>query len=85
MAPRDSKIKPVASTPFSDFIRNASVEEKEGVYTEVMRRASEEQRRLLTLKQATAKLEAIMPLSEAETDAIAADFKSARKAAAARK
>lgn len=50
-----------------------------------MRRASAAQRRLLALKQATAKLEALMPLSETETDAITTAFKSARKAAAVRK
>lgn len=40
---------------------------------------------LMALKQATAKLEEVMSLNEAEVDAITADFKAARKAAAVRK
>ncbi|MGQ0622405.1 MAG: type II toxin-antitoxin system Phd/YefM family antitoxin [Panacagrimonas sp.] len=36
---------------------------------------------LMALKQATAKLEEVMSLNEAEVDAITADFKAARKAA----
>ena len=44
-----SKDKPerLASTAFSDFIRNASAREKKRVYTEVMKKASERQNRLL--------------------------------------
>lgn len=41
------KLKTVPSTPFSDFIRNASFEEKKRVYTRVMKRASEMQREKL--------------------------------------
>ncbi len=41
------KIKPVASTPFSEFIRNASSAEKKRVYTQVMKKASERQNRVL--------------------------------------
>ena len=41
------KVKPVASTPFSDFIRNAKAAEKKRVYTDVMRKATENQNRLL--------------------------------------
>lgn len=42
-----SKAKPVASTPFSNFIRNASSGEKKRVYTEVIKKATERQKRLL--------------------------------------
>ena len=42
-----SKPKTVVSTPFSDFIRNASSREKKRVYTEVMRKASEKQNSLV--------------------------------------
>lgn len=42
-----SKSRPLASTAFSDFIRNASSAEKKKVYTEVMRRASERQNAVL--------------------------------------
>lgn len=38
-----SKRKTVASTPFSDFIRKASAEEKKRVYTEVLKKATERQ------------------------------------------
>lgn len=37
----------VASTPFSDFIRNASSETKKRVYARVLKKASERQRTLL--------------------------------------
>jgi hypothetical protein len=37
------KIKTVKSTPFSDFVRNASSAEKERVYQGVMKRAWERQ------------------------------------------
>lgn len=47
MSPRTPKIKPVPSTPFSDFIRNSTTEEKERVYTEVMRKVSEVQNGVL--------------------------------------
>jgi hypothetical protein len=43
-----AKLKLVASTPFSDFIRNASSAEKKRVYTKVMKKASERRNRLLT-------------------------------------
>lgn len=36
--------KKVASTPFSDFIRNASLAEKKRVYADVLKKASERQR-----------------------------------------
>ncbi len=38
-----SKRKTVASTPFSDFIRNASAEVKKRVYTEVLKKATDRQ------------------------------------------
>jgi hypothetical protein len=41
------KKKRVASTPFSDFIREASSEEKKRVYSAVLRRATESQTRVL--------------------------------------
>ncbi|WP_347260424.1 hypothetical protein [Rudaea sp.] len=41
------KAKPVASTPFSDFIRNASRTEKKRVYKQVIEKACERQNRLL--------------------------------------
>jgi hypothetical protein len=44
---RKSAVKPVESTPFSDFIRNASSEDKKRVYRQVLERASERQNRLL--------------------------------------
>jgi len=47
MFTRKPKIKPVASTPFSEFIRNASSAEKKRVYTQVMKKASECQNRVL--------------------------------------
>jgi len=39
--------KPASSSRFSDFIRNASAREKEKVYEQVLKRASERQRRVL--------------------------------------
>jgi hypothetical protein len=42
------KPKPVASTPFSEFIRNASSAEKKRVYKRVLKKASESQNRVLT-------------------------------------
>jgi hypothetical protein len=35
---RKSAVKPVESTPFSDFIRNASSEDKKRVYRQVLER-----------------------------------------------
>lgn len=40
---------------------------------------------LMALRQATAKLNEVMAMNEAEVDAITTDFKSVRKAAALRK
>jgi hypothetical protein len=45
------KVKPVRSTPFSEFIRNAKSGEKKRVYTDVMRKASEEQNRVLNRQE----------------------------------
>lgn len=45
------KVKPVPSTPFSEFIRNAKAAEKKRVYTDVMRKASEAQNRVLAGKE----------------------------------
>lgn len=42
-----SKSKKVASTPFSDFIRNASSAEKKKVYKVVLQRATERQQHIL--------------------------------------
>lgn len=41
------KSKVVASTPFSEFIRNASSAEKKRVYKLVLKKSSESQNRLL--------------------------------------
>ncbi len=41
------KSKAVASTPFSEFIRNASSAEKKRVYKRVLEKASESQNRVL--------------------------------------
>lgn len=41
------KPKPSASTPFSEFIRNARSEEKKRVYKRVLEKASERQNRIL--------------------------------------
>jgi hypothetical protein len=40
--------KPSGSTPLSEFIRNATSEEKKKVYSEVLRRASERQNEVVT-------------------------------------
>ena len=42
-----AKPKTVASTPFSEFIRTASSAEKKQVYTQVLKKASERQRKVL--------------------------------------
>ena len=42
------KPKEIASTPFSEFIRNASSAEKERVYKRVLEKASESQNLVLT-------------------------------------
>lgn len=39
--------KPVKSTKFSDFVRNASSAEKKRVYDEVMKKSTERQRKVL--------------------------------------
>lgn len=44
------KHKTVASTPFSDFIRNASARTKKRVYDEVLRKATERQNALRPAK-----------------------------------
>jgi len=46
-----SKTRPLPSTAFSEFIRNASSAEKKKVYTEVMRRASERQNAVLASRK----------------------------------
>jgi len=38
-----SKLKTVKSTPFSDFIRNASSGKKKRVYSDVMKKATDRQ------------------------------------------
>jgi len=48
------KPKIADSTPFSEFIRNASSREKKRVYKRVLEKASERQNRILT-KAASAK------------------------------
>jgi hypothetical protein len=50
-----SKPKLAASTPFSDFIRNASSAEKKRVYAEVLKRATEQQNALLQTQAQPAK------------------------------
>ena len=42
-----TKPKKVASTPMSDFIRNASSEKKNKVYKRVLKKASERQNELI--------------------------------------
>lgn len=42
-----NKIKTVPSTPFSEFIRNASAAEKKQVYTHVLKKASERQQKVM--------------------------------------
>lgn len=46
MLPRFLKPKPTASSPFSEFIRNASAAEKKRVYTVVLKKATERQQRV---------------------------------------
>lgn len=41
------RTKKVASTPFSDFIRKAPVDERKKVYTEVLRQATESQMKVV--------------------------------------
>ncbi len=50
-----NKPKKVASTPFSDFIRNASSAERKKVYKDVLVRATERQQRVLKAAAAAAK------------------------------
>jgi len=47
------KPKPTDSTPFSEFIRNASSAEKKRVYERVLKKATERQNRLLAKKETT--------------------------------
>ena len=47
MFPFKQKSKTVSSTPFSEFIRNASSAEKKRVYKRVLEKASESQNRVL--------------------------------------
>lgn len=42
-----TKAKTVSSTPFADFIRNASSGEKKRVYERVLKKATERQNRVL--------------------------------------
>ncbi|MDX1366501.1 hypothetical protein [Pseudomonas sp.] len=42
-----TKVKTVPSTPFADFIRNASSGEKKRVYERVLKKATERQNRVL--------------------------------------
>jgi hypothetical protein len=44
---RFSRTKKIASTPFSDFIRNAKAGEKKRVYMKVMKEASASQRAVI--------------------------------------
>jgi hypothetical protein len=44
---RSKDAPPEASTPFSEFIRTASSEEKKKVYSKVLKRASELQNEIL--------------------------------------
>ena len=46
--------KPLASTLFSDFIRNASSREKKSVYSRVLKKASEKKNALIEKTTATA-------------------------------
>jgi hypothetical protein len=41
------KLKTVKSTPFSDFVRNATFEEKERVYLDVMEKAWARQEKII--------------------------------------
>ncbi len=49
-----NKPKKVASTPFSEFIRNASSAERKKVYKDVLARATERQMRVLKEAEAAA-------------------------------
>ena len=49
------KSEEVHSTPFSDFIRNASSEKKKKVYKQVLIKATERQNRVLAKAAAAAK------------------------------
>jgi len=53
-----SKSKTLASTAFSDFIRNASSAQKKKVYTEVMKKASERQNAVLASSKPAAEVQA---------------------------
>ena len=44
---KDDHSKDVSSTPFSEFIRTASSEDKKKVYSKVLKRASESQNEVL--------------------------------------
>lgn len=48
------RLKKVSSTPFSDFIRNASSAERKRVYTIVIRDAIESQQKVIRAGQTTA-------------------------------
>ncbi len=50
-----SKPQLAASTPFSDFIRNASSAEKKKVYTEVLKKATERQNAVIQAQTPQAK------------------------------
>lgn len=49
------KPKPIVSTRFSEFIRNASSGEKKRVYTDVMKRATERQNALMSTRKSKSK------------------------------
>ncbi|MCL5041267.1 MAG: hypothetical protein M1440_02135 [Gammaproteobacteria bacterium] len=49
-----SKPKPASSTPFSDFIRNASSGEKKRIYAKVIESATERQRCVIEAQAAKA-------------------------------
>jgi hypothetical protein len=49
-------LQTVASTPFSEFIRNASSAEKKRVYKRVLEEASESQNRVLVKTTKTARV-----------------------------
>ena len=51
-----AKPKLLASTPFSDFIRNASPAEKQRVYAAVMKKVAEHQNRILAWAAKTKKV-----------------------------
>lgn len=50
-----TKSKPLASTPFSEFIRNAKAGEKKRVYVEVMKKATDRQNAVIQQHPETAK------------------------------